>query len=65
MPNYANDQFKLHNISYILTPNKGREYCNTILESLKHDDMTLLYKKCQKNGYEQTTVHLRCLFQTG
>ena len=43
---------KLHNFSYILNPNQGREHCNTSLESLKHDDMTLFYKKCQKNGYE-------------
>ena len=43
---------KLHNFSYILNPNQGREYSNTSLESLKHDDMTLSYKKCQKNGYE-------------
>ena len=43
---------KLHNFSYILNPNQGREHCNTSLESLKHDDMTLFYKKCQKNEYE-------------
>ena len=43
---------KLHNLCYILNPNQGREHCNTSLESLKHDNMTLFYKKCQKNGYE-------------
>ena len=43
---------KLHNLCYILNPNQGRQHCNTSLESLKHDNMTLFYKKCQKNGYE-------------
>ena len=47
---------KLHNLCYILNPNQGREHCNTSLESLKHDGMTLFYKKCQKMDMRQATV---------